>query len=45
MKIRFVPPEEVLIVQGEDLSINNYLFFIEKGSCDVTVKDKHKLRN
>jgi CRP-like cAMP-binding protein len=27
------------------LSVNNFIFFIEKGSCDVTVKDKHKLRN
>jgi len=45
MNIQFVPPEEIIINQGDDLMTNSFAYMIENGECRVTVKDKHKLRN
>mmetsp|Transcript_43826 Transcript_43826/g.42322 ORF Transcript_43826/g.42322 Transcript_43826/m.42322 type:complete len:127 (+) Transcript_43826:641-1021(+) len=44
-EIEFVTPEEVILNQGDDLGLNSYMYFIEKGECIVKVKDKSKLRN
>lgn len=44
-EIEFVQPEQILINQGDELSKNDYAYFLEKGECVVKVRDKQKLRN
>lgn len=45
LEIQFSNPEEVIIAQGDEIFPDSFMYFIEKGQCAVSVKDKHKLRN
>lgn len=45
IEMDFVRPEHVIVGQGEKVIDNDYMFFIERGECEVRVKDKSKLRN
>lgn len=45
IEIQFVSPETVIVAQGEDINNNDCMFFLEKGECEVKVRDKQKLRN
>jgi len=46
MNIHFVAPETQIIMQGESIEEGkNLMYFLERGECMVTVRDKQKLRN
>jgi CRP-like cAMP-binding protein len=45
MTIDFVDPEARIIKQNDNREENNYMFFIERGSCIVQINDKDKMRN
>jgi len=40
MDLQFVSPEEVIIRQGEKLNENDKMYFLERGGCDVKIRDK-----
>jgi hypothetical protein len=45
MTISFHEPESRIIKQNDDRKENNFMFFIERGECQVQINDKDKLRN
>ena len=40
MEIQFASPEEHIVNQGDDLTVNDNFYLIERGECVVSVKDK-----
>jgi hypothetical protein len=42
MEIHFEEPEAKIIVHNTDITENEYMFFIERGECQVKINDKIK---
>jgi hypothetical protein len=42
MEIHFEEPESKIIVQNAEITENDYMFFIERGECQVKINDKIK---
>ena len=45
MVIQFEEPEARIIMQNDDKSANEFIFFIERGECIVQINEKDKTRN
>lgn len=45
MQIQFEEPEARIIKQNDSREDNDFMFFIERGTCIVQINDKDKMRN
>lgn len=45
ISLEFKEPEQVIIKQNDDIKLNEFLFFIERGECEVKIDEKERSRN